>query len=249
MDRALYRLTGEEDEDLWAYARDATGLFRPLPGGRRRVRLLGCVPQGGLERALRHLGGRRAEAGNAHLDLLDHSGAELGSYFVNWVTAREVRPSALGPELVDLTLDLWGDDLLPHSEWPWELRRTGRLDRPGLWRSLGPAGRHAWLSVALWHHGHRGLPDAPPGTVYELDGRQLVDEDSFYCAVGEAVNGPGGYFGWNLDALDDCLGGRWGATAPFTLRWHHSDVARARLARFPTVLEILRRHRVEVDLR
>ncbi|MFD0276087.1 barstar family protein [Kitasatospora sp. NPDC127111] len=56
------------------------------------------------------------------------------------------------------------------------------------------------------------------------------------------------HFGWNLDALDDCLDGRWGATTPFTLRWSHSALARDRLARFPTVLEILRDHRVEVDL-
>ncbi|MFE2532064.1 barstar family protein [Streptomyces sp. NPDC059371] len=27
---------------------------------------------------------------------------------------------------------------------------------------------------------------------------------------------PGGYFGWNLDALDDCLIGGWGASTPFT---------------------------------
>jgi len=53
-----------------------------------------------------------------------------------------------------------------------------------------------------------------------LDGRHITDEDGFYCALGEAVNGPGGYFGWNLDALNYCLRGHWGAQAPFTLHWH-----------------------------
>nr|WP_245238928.1 barstar family protein [Streptomyces sp. MZ04] len=43
------------------------------------------------------------------------------------------------------------------------------------------------------------------------------------------MNGPGGYFGWNLDAVDDCLRGRWGASPPFTLEWQHSDVARSHL--------------------
>jgi hypothetical protein len=51
----------------------------------------------------------------------------------------------------------------------------------------------------------------------------------FSCAVGEAVNGPGGYFGWNLDAFDDCLRGHWGARAPFTLVWHDAAVAREHL--------------------
>ncbi|WP_241825465.1 barstar family protein [Micromonospora sp. CB01531] len=40
---------------------------------------------------------------------------------------------------------------------------------------------------------------------------------------------PGGYFGWNLDALVDCLCGGWGAAPPFRLVWHDSAVARARL--------------------
>lgn len=48
--------------------------------------------------------------------------------------------------------------------------------------------------------------------------------------MGEAINGPGGYFGWNHGALIDCLRGGWGAANPFRLIWHHSEVARRRLA-------------------
>ncbi|MGK5643322.1 barstar family protein, partial [Streptomyces sp. URMC 126] len=89
------------------------------------------------------------------------------------------------------------------AAWPWHLRRTGRLDRLGLWHRLDRAGRHGWLSAALIHHGFRSVPDRPPDTVYCLDGRHITDVDGFYCALGEAVNGPGGYFGWNPDALED----------------------------------------------
>ncbi|WP_406100936.1 barstar family protein [Streptomyces sp. NBC_01003] len=81
-------------------------------------------------------------------------------------------------------------------------------------RATDPSeGRRAWLSVALWSHEYQrpGHPvDAEPGQVFALDGRQVVDANSFYCALGEAINGPGGYFGWNLDAANDCLRGRWG---------------------------------------
>jgi RNAse (barnase) inhibitor barstar len=111
--------------------------------------------------------------------------------------------------------------------------------------------------VALNHHRHRGLPDDPPGAVYELDGRHVVDVDSFYCALGEAVNGPGGYFGWNLDAVVDCARGRWGATPPFTLVWRHADVSEPHLSKtrvredtlFECVLGILDDHGIDVDLR
>ncbi|MER7009230.1 barstar family protein [Dactylosporangium sp. NPDC000555] len=56
-----------------------------------------------------------------------------------------------------------------------------------------------------------GAPDQPAGTTYDLDGRFVTDIEGFYCAIGEAINGPGGYFGWNLNALDDCLRGSFGA--------------------------------------
>ncbi|MGC4986061.1 barstar family protein, partial [Streptomyces sp. DT193] len=96
--------------------------------------------------------------------------------------------------------------------------------------------------------------------VFTVDGRHIIDEDSFYCAIGEAINGPGGYFGWNLDALDDCLCGGWGASVPFTLHWDSSDQARARLVErvpvgdrdvslFDLLLEIFEKRGVSVILR
>ncbi|MEU8383922.1 barstar family protein [Streptosporangium sp. NPDC048865] len=108
-------------------------------------------------------------------------------------------------------------------------------------RSRGPysAGRphdrrlEEWLSV-VYHSGlwRAGRPDRPAGRTYDLDGTHVTDRAGFYLAIGEAVNGPGGYFGWNLGALDDCLRGRFGAETPFTLVWQRSHVARESLA-FP----------------
>ncbi|MDH6116066.1 RNAse (barnase) inhibitor barstar [Kitasatospora sp. GAS204A] len=245
-------LTSDGDEsDVWGRVTATTGLFAPLKDGSRRVRLLGVAPQGGLRAAVERIGTRGAVAGNANLVLLDVAGAEMGEYFVNDVTVQAVGSAADGDGLVDLTVRLWCANALPHAGWPWELRRTGSLDRPGLWRSLGPSGRRGWLSVALFHQAYRAVPEQPPGAVYQLDGRHMVDEDSFYCALGEAVNGPGGYFGWNLSALDDCAGGRWGATPPFTVEWRHSEAARSRLAApfLAEVLEIFEEHGVSVLLR
>ena len=251
---AGYALTGD-DGDSWGYAQEAAGLFAPRADGGRRVALLGCGPLGRLRTCADHVGGEQAVAGNARLTLLDTAGAEMGSYCVQRVTVEAVGPSSRGGGLVDLTVGLRGDDLLPAAGRTWELVRAGRLDRTGMWRDLPPADRHAWLSVALKRQVHRALPDDPPGAGYELDGRQVVDADSLYCALGEAVNGPGGYFGWNLDAVHDCLYGGWGATPPFTLYWDHAEVSRARLAQadtlggnpvFGTLVEILREHGVQV---
>ncbi|MFI0710346.1 hypothetical protein ACH4SK_06760 [Streptomyces inhibens] len=94
----MYALASDEDDaDFWGFAREAEGLFTPLPDeeGARRVRLAGCLPQGGLLKSVDHVGSRRALAGNAWLDLLDGDGATMGSYFVNEVTVIDVKPSRL----------------------------------------------------------------------------------------------------------------------------------------------------------
>ncbi|MFJ4778160.1 barstar family protein [Streptomyces sp. NPDC088762] len=118
----------------------------------------------------------------------------------------------------------------------WDLIRTGRLNRTGMWHGLSAEDTYAWLSVALYsdEYHRRGKPDAPAGQVFSLDGRHILDLDSFFCALGEAVNGPCGYFGWNLNALSDCVEGRWGATPPFTLQWEYSAKAAWLAERVPT---------------
>src|SRR5262245_33941425 len=46
--------------------------------------------------------------------------------------------------------------------------------------------------------------------VYVIRGAMVTSLEAFWAEMSEAVNGPGGYFGRNLDALDDCLGGGFG---------------------------------------
>ncbi|MES9523083.1 barstar family protein [Streptomyces capoamus] len=256
-----YALTSDEDEsDFWGFAQEARGLFIGGDDGFRQVELLGCSARGTLLTCLDRLGGRRARAGNAHLALLDARGRTMGSYFVNDLTATAAGPSPAADGLLDISVRLWCDELLPGSAWVWELLRRGELTRKGMWHPLSPEERRAWLSVALAsrQYQRRDHPaDSPPGRVFTLDGRQVVDADSFYCALGEAVNGPGGYFGWNLAAVDDCLRGGFGAMTPFTLEWRHSDLAKSRLAGddsnpdafFEVLLEIFRDRGVDVLLR
>jgi hypothetical protein len=52
--------------------------------------------------------------------------------------------------------------------------------------------------------------------VLNLEGVEGME--SFLCALGEAINGPNGYFGRDLSSLQDCLIGGFGLTAPWTLR-------------------------------
>ncbi len=64
--------------------------------------------------------------------------------------------------------------------------------------------------------------------IYRIDGRKVKSPSDFYREIGAAVNGPGGYFGRNLDALADCLRGGFGTPEqrPYEFEWQHSSLSR-----------------------
>ncbi|GGT20443.1 barstar family protein [Streptomyces atratus] len=65
---------------------------------------------------------------------------------------------------------------------------------------------------------------------YVIDGSRVTGLERFWEVIGEAVNGPGGYFGRNLDALADCLSGGMGTPddGDFVFEWRdHALSARA----------------------
>lgn len=94
---------------------------------------------------------------------------------------------------------------------------------PNLWAPYDEAGRAGWLEVVRMYRPRR-RDDRPAGTTVVVDGRFATDVAGMYLAIGEAVNGPGGYFGASPDALADCLCGGFGATVPFTMKWTSVDV-------------------------
>jgi RNAse (barnase) inhibitor barstar len=71
-------------------------------------------------------------------------------------------------------------------------------------------------------------PDAQLPVIFRIDGRKIRSANDFYREIGSSVNGPGGYFGRNLDALADCLRGGFGTpeNRPDELEWHHSALSR-----------------------
>jgi RNAse (barnase) inhibitor barstar len=66
---------------------------------------------------------------------------------------------------------------------------------------------------------------------FRIDGRKIKSVKDFYREIGRSVNGPGGYFGKNLDALADCLRGGFGTPEDrsYEFEWQHSDVSRRHL--------------------
>ncbi|WP_189931821.1 barstar family protein [Streptomyces sulfonofaciens] len=222
-----YRLLSAQGRPL-GHCRDLACVREPVPEPEEpSIRLVGCVPRGALHRALA-VGDE--DLGHAKILRLDAQGRTLQYAVEGEILAWT--PSGRG--LVDLTLEPWSPRPPLAAREVWDLWWPGWPAQRNLWARCGSEGRRYWLVTALENHARaRRDPDAPPGTTYHLDGRYVTDESGFYCALGEAVNGPGGYFGHNPDSLIDCLCGHFGARAPFTLVWHDSATARACLGVTP----------------
>jgi hypothetical protein len=94
------------------------------------------------------------------------------------------------------------------------------------WRRLDEAGRRLWLTCAsrrFFEADTRFVPMKVPGRVVVVHGSLVDTLLGFYCAIGEAVNGPGGYFGASMRAFDDCLFTGFGLEYPYTILWKDSQ--------------------------
>ncbi|MCI3271277.1 barstar family protein [Streptomyces cylindrosporus] len=76
--------------------------------------------------------------------------------------------------------------------------------------------------------------------VFVLDGTRISTLEDFWREIGEAVNGPGGYYGRNLDALVDCLRGGYGTPEDddYVMEWRDHAVSRERLGYPETVRQL-----------
>ncbi|MGV7115133.1 barstar family protein [Paenibacillus kyungheensis] len=130
---------------------------------------------------------------------------------------------------VQLNLNISSDDIPSVNQLQlWERWRECKPTQKNEWAIYDEDGKRDWLNiVSLYHDSHRiqQVNDSVPKR-FELDGTCIVDYCSFFCAIGEAVNGAGGYFGKNINSMIDCTYGGYGALSPFTLIWTNSHITK-----------------------
>ncbi|WP_405880355.1 barstar family protein [Streptomyces sp. NBC_01136] len=222
-----YRLHGADGEP-WGHCRDLGQVPREFfEPAEPPVRLLGCSPHGSLRDVLE---AGDEDLGHAQVLRLNWVGWTVGTVLEGEITAWI--PFAHGRCLVDLTHDTWSRRLPRAAREAWDVSWRERQSEPNSWARCSPQGREFWLDRAQERTNQYGSDEAP-GSTYHLDGRHVTDAPAFHCALGEAVNGPGGYFGHDLSEVVGCLRGGYGAEPPFTLVWHDADVARACLGVSP----------------
>lgn len=162
------------------------------------------------------------------IDLLAGSGASLMQWEIE--DAWQISMCSHQPNQVD-ELMLVGNLLNPLEPQAWWVLQSwcdGPPTARHQWAPLSTSQRRGWLTACF--HASNAYPfEHKEHAVCDVEGQFVTDYPSAFIALGEAINGPGGYFGRNVDALSDCLSGGFGVEGPFVLRWHHSDVARHHL--------------------
>ncbi|MFB7495121.1 barstar family protein [Streptomyces sp. NPDC056161] len=184
---------------------------------------------------VQHLGAGRRTTKEAELQVVDRRGDCIGKYYLGRVRATLTRTPDMSDERYpEVPYDFFGfTEEFPEAGRIWQRWAAGGGPvESGEWARVPAAWQESWLHVvqtSWFTTGRRATRYLGGGTVV-LDGSLITGRDAFYCALGEAVNGPRGYFGSNLDALFDCLRtARADGTAPFDLVWREQAASRAAL--------------------
>ncbi|MEK4439187.1 ribonuclease inhibitor [Paenibacillus sp. FSL K6-2862] len=158
----------------------------------------------------------RCSITNIHLGILDGERDVMGYYYFSMNIPLYFHKS--GKINQQSELELTGTFLTKASKEAlaiWEMWREVRPAARNLWSTLTEIQKEGWLEVTRLSF--KLNQEDKRYEVYSFDATYVVDVTSFFCALGEAINGPGGYFGFDLLSLEDCLYGGFGPIPPFTI--------------------------------
>lgn len=183
----------------------------------------------------------------AYLYILSPKGEILTSNFISGVQITKIFTDNFNN--LNIKIDGW---LHASSRGFYEIaqkRIKYGIDTLGQWKNLPSNKVQGWLDAAI----RLGIkPTDVSNKIATIDSDGLDTEDKFYCAIGEAVNGPGGYFGRGLHALSDCFGGDFGVKdgSVFTLNWiNHKTYKKKFPDYFQEILKIFSENRKNINLK
>ena len=88
--------------------------------------------------------------------------------------------------------------------------------------------------------------------IYRIDGAAVRSKADLFTEIGRAVNGDGGYFGSNFDALAECLRGGFGTPENGKFRFVLTDYRHVKTAlgedTWRTLLDVFTSERVDLWL-
>jgi RNAse (barnase) inhibitor barstar len=188
---------------------------------------------------------------DVELQITDSHGEVIGSYYIGLVQVVGVsseRSDTVGTALVTsfngFTVPY------PAARSIWRRWAAGGPTKRAEWLTWPPDAWTSWLHVVqcAWFTSGRSATRYSDSNQYVLEGRNILSPAAFYCSIGECVNGIGGYFGSNLDALADCLTRRSPGHRQFILLWNDFNCSAEHLGRdqVDQIAIVLQEYGVEV---
>ncbi|WP_326579061.1 barstar family protein [Streptomyces sp. NBC_00481] len=235
----LYRIVEKGVGSVLISAEEIHGFFLDEDDTEQREICLTGVKEGALTR-------QRIERGE--LEVVNFRQQRIGMYDLGRVRLHPVSD----PEDVQRSYSFLGYTCeYPKAGDIW--RRWAAVEplQYGEWARLPVGDRSSWLHVAQnsWFSALREPVRYGESAIVAINGRFIADKCSLFCALGEAVNGPGGYFGSNLDALADSLSKTRQASPISRVVWSELSTAREMAGGefVDSVIGLFREFGVEVD--
>lgn len=244
IDAPLYVLTDEESGGVLVAAEDVEGFFIDQEEESPEVVFL---------RAHQVSKSRRKIEG-AILKIVNIRGETVGEYLINRVVLGNVNAEWSDGKTSSVAYRFFGNRCeYPGAAEIWRRWASGAALKKDEWLQWPEEYQDAWLHVVQnrWFATNHRAARYGVDDVVILDGTHIVTRAGFYCALGEAVNGPGGYFGSNLDALADCLSSDFGNTALMKVVWQNHRASQESLGRdfLDSIVAVMREFHVEVVAR
>ncbi|MFF3748801.1 barstar family protein [Streptomyces kronopolitis] len=241
----IYRLVNQEAQSELITAEDIRGFFVSPD----------CTPPNDVTFTNVHsFHQTRKKTDDTELEILNHRQEKIGEYYIGPTSLSSPDPRQESIRCASLSYSFFGYRCeFPMAGEVW--RRWADRDpiKLGEWERHPVEFHESWLHVAqtAWFTARRRAIRYGTDEIAYIDGSKTSTRPAFYCALGEAVNGPGGYFGSNLDALIDCLSSTRKAGLTFRVTWDRFSSSREELGEgFVTqAVDIMERFGVQVTCR
>jgi RNAse (barnase) inhibitor barstar len=240
-DFPLYVLVDEESGEVLISAEGVLGFFiDPEEQSPEVIFLRG-----------REVNKRRPKAEDAVLEIMNCRREKIGEYFIGRVVRGDAGVKMVEGKVSNVSYRFFGNRCeYPEAEKIWRRWASGVALEKGEWLQWPVCYQNAWLHVVQnsWFASNRRAARYGIDDVAYLDGAQISTKSGFYCALGEAVNGTGGYFGSNLDALADCISSSYGEGPLVKIIWRNFQASQSSLDSvfLESVMSVMREFRVDV---
>ncbi|MFG2023837.1 barstar family protein [Streptomyces sp. NPDC048825] len=243
IDFPLYMVTDEESGDLLVTAEEVEGFFVDPEEESPEVVFLRA----------REVNKGKRRTDDAVLQIVNRQGECIGEYFIGRAVLGDTGAESPDGKISSVSYRFFGNRCdYPAAAKIWRRWASGVTVKRGEWLQWPVRQHSAWLHVVqtAWFTANRSAARYGVDDVIHLDGAHIATKSGFFCALGEAVNGPGGYYGSNLDALADCISSNSGEGPLVKIVWRDFRASQGSLDHvfLDSLMGVMREFNIDVEI-